>query len=72
MASFAIGNEPDWHAYHTYPGHSWDPAIYEAAPGVPGSAYASYLARWRSLAARVIEAAPGALLSGPDLGAYTG
>ena len=71
VASFAIGNEPDWHAYHTYPGHPLDPAIYEEAPGVPGSAYASYLAQWRSLAAAVTGAAPGALLSGPDLGAYT-
>jgi hypothetical protein len=71
VASFAIGNEPDWHAYHTYPGHPLDPAIFEAAPGVPGSAYASYLAHWRSLAAAITGAAPGALLSGPDLGAYT-
>ena len=36
VASFAIGNEPDWHAYHTYPKHAMDPAIFEAAPGVPG------------------------------------
>jgi hypothetical protein len=41
VASFAIGNEPDWHAYHTYPGHPLGLAIYEAAPGVPGSAYTS-------------------------------
>ena len=39
VASFAIGNEPDWHAFHTYPGHLLDPAIYEEIPGVPGSAY---------------------------------
>jgi hypothetical protein len=71
VASFAIGNEPDWHAYHTYPRHAMDPAIFEAEPGVPGSAYASYLTQWRSLAAAVTGAAPGALLSGPDLGAYT-
>ena len=71
VASFAIGNEPDWHAYHTYPKHAMDPAIFEAAPGVPGSAYPSYLTQWRSLAAAVTGAAPGALLSGPDLGAYT-
>jgi hypothetical protein len=71
VASFAIGNEPDWHAYHTYPGHAMDPAIVEAAAGVPGSAYPSYLAQWRSLAAAVRGAAPGAPFSGPDLGAYT-
>ena len=71
VASFAIGNEPDWHAYHTYPGHPMDPAIFEEASGVPGSAYQSYLTQWRSVAATVTEAAPGALLSGPDLGAYT-
>src|SRR6476620_5216799 len=41
VASFAIGNEPDWHAYHTYQGHSLDPAIYEEVSGVPGSAYPS-------------------------------
>ena len=47
MASFAIGNEPDWHAFHTYPGHRRDLAIYEEVEGVPGSAYRSYLAQWR-------------------------
>jgi hypothetical protein len=70
VASFAIGNEPDWHAFHTYAGHPSDPAIYEEISGVPGSAYASYLARWRALAATVADAAPGAPLSGPDTGAY--
>jgi hypothetical protein len=71
LASFAIGNEPDWHAYHTYQGHSLDPAIYEEASGMPGSAYPSYLAQWRSFADAVAGAASGAPLSGPDLGAYT-
>lgn len=70
VASFAFGNEPDWHAYHTYPGHPLDPAIYEEAPGVPGSAYASYLNHWRSLADAIAGSAPGAPMSGPDLGAY--
>jgi hypothetical protein len=70
LASFAIGNEPDWHAYHSYQGHSLDPAIVEAVAGVPGSAYPSYLAQWRSLAGAVAGAAPGAPMSGPDLGAY--
>ena len=71
VASFAIGNEPDWHAYHTRPDHRLDPAIYEEVAGVPGSAYPSYLTHWRSLADAVREAAPGALMSGPDQGAYT-
>jgi hypothetical protein len=71
VASFAIGNEPDWHAYHSYPGRPLDPAIYEEMGGVPGSAYPSYLAAWRSIADAVVRAAPGAALSGPDLGAYS-
>ena len=71
VASFAIGNEPDWHAYHTYPGHALDPAIFEEAGGAAGSAYPSYLAQWRSLAEAVRGAAPEAPFSGPDLGAYT-
>ena len=71
LASFAIGNEPDWHSYHTYPGHLLDPAIYEEVAGVPGSAYPSYLADWRSFADEVAAAATGALLSGPETGAYS-
>ncbi len=71
LASFAIGNEPDWHAYHSYPGHPLDPAIYETAPGVPGSAYPSYLADWETFADAVAAVAPGAMLSGPDTGAYS-
>ena len=71
VASFAIGNEPDWHAYHSHPGHPLDPAIFEQVPGVPGSAYPSWLAQWRSLAGAVAGVAPGAPLSGPDLGAYS-
>jgi len=71
LASFAIGNEPDWHAFHSYEGHPLDPAIREEISGVPGSAYPSYLACWRALARAVGDAAPGAPLSGPDTGAYT-
>lgn len=71
VASFAIGNEPDWHAFHSHAGQLNDPAIYEEVPGVPGSAYPSYLATWRSVADAVTGAAPGAQLSGPDTGAYT-
>ena len=70
VASFAIGNEPDWHAFHSYQGHPLDPAIREEVSGVPGSAYPSYLARWRGFARVVADAAPGAPLSGPDTGAY--
>jgi len=68
--TFAIGNEPDWHAFHTYDGHPLDQAIYEEIPGVPGSAYPSFLANWQGIADAVREAAPGAPLSGPDTGAY--
>jgi hypothetical protein len=71
VASFAIGNEPDWHAYHTYPGHPLDPAIYEEVSGVPGSAYQSYLTQWRGIAEAIAGAAPGAPMSGPDTGAYS-
>jgi hypothetical protein len=71
LASFAIGNEPDWHAFHSYPRHPLDPAIVEDVPGVPGSAYRSYLARWQAFAGAVTAAAPGAPLSGPDTGDYT-
>ena len=78
VSSFAIGNEPDWHTYHSWPGgrsfaaRQLDPAIVEdAADGpAPGTAYPSYLARWRSFADAIRAAAPGAPVSGPDLGAY--
>jgi hypothetical protein len=70
VSSFAIGNEPDWHDFHTWTGHPLDPAIYEQVPGVPGSAYPSYLAHWQGFADAVRAAAPGAPISGPDLGAY--
>jgi hypothetical protein len=71
VASFAIGNEPDWHDFHSYAGRPRDPAIYEEVSGVPGSAYASFLATWQSFADAVREAAPGAPLAGPDTGAYS-
>jgi len=71
LASFAIGNEPDWHDFHSYVGRPRDPAIYEEVSGVPGSAYPSFLATWHSFADAVREAAPGSLLSGPDTGAYS-
>jgi hypothetical protein len=71
LDTFAIGNEPDWHASHTYDGHPLDPAIYEEISGVPGSAYPSYLACWQGFADAIRDAAPGAPLSGPDTGAYS-
>jgi len=71
LDTFAIGNEPDWHAFHTYAGHPLDPAIYEEISGVPGSAYPSYLACWQGFAGAIRDAAPGAPLSGPDTGAYS-
>jgi hypothetical protein len=64
--SFSIGNEPDVQGYHSRPGHVVDPAIYESTPGVPGSAYPSYFAQWRKVAATIRKAAPGARFSGPD------
>ena len=70
VSTFAIGNEPDWHDFHSWPGRQLDPAIFENVANVPGSAYPSYLARWRSFADAVRAAAPGAPMSGPDLGAY--
>jgi hypothetical protein len=71
LSSFAIGNEPDWHDFHSCEGHPRDPAIFETVAGVPGSAYPSYLVHWRNFAAAISAAAAGAPLSGPDLGAYT-
>jgi hypothetical protein len=71
VSSFAIGNEPDWHAFHTFPGHHLDPEIYEEVAAVPGSAYPSFLARWRGFADAVRGAAAEAVLSGPDVGDYT-
>jgi hypothetical protein len=76
VSSFAIGNEPDWHTYHSWPAFQQvaanqnDPAIFETAANTAGSAYPSYLAHWRSFADAVRAAAPGAPVSGPDLGAY--
>jgi hypothetical protein len=71
LTSFAMGNEPDWHAFHTYAGRRLDPAIYEEVTGTPGSAYPSFLAAWRSFTEAARAAAPGAKWSGPDTGAYS-
>jgi hypothetical protein len=68
LSCFQIGNEPDWHSFHTSPGHDRDPRIVETTPGEPGSAYPSYLADWRDFAAAIRSAAPGAEFTGPDTG----
>lgn len=60
---FAIGNEPDWHSYHKK-----DPQIFETKPGVPGSAFPSYLAKWKKTAAAILDSVPGAKFTGPDAG----
>lgn len=64
--SFSIGNEPDVREFHTYPGQQLDPLVYEATPGVAGSAYISYLADWRHFAEVIRKAVPEAPFSGPD------
>ncbi len=66
LENFSIGNEPDFHSYHTS-----DPLIHETIPGVPGSAYPSYLADWQDFANTVLASVPGAIFSGPDTGAYS-
>ncbi len=66
LDSFAIGNEPDVRSFHSYPGHMVDPAIYEAVPGVAGSAYPSYLAAWRHIANAILKSVPEAKFAGPD------
>ncbi|HEV2247501.1 MAG TPA: glycosyl hydrolase family 79 C-terminal domain-containing protein [Terriglobia bacterium] len=68
LSCFEIGNEPDWHSFHTFPGHPRDPKIVETTPGVPGTAYPSYLADWKAFATAIIHAAPEACLTGPDTG----
>ncbi len=68
LSCFQIGNEPDWHSFHTFPGHPRDPKIVETEPGVPGSAYPSYLADWREYATAIIGAVPDACITGPDTG----
>lgn len=63
LECFSIGNETDWHSFHLN-----DPDIYETTPGVPGSAYPSYLAKWRKVAKAVLDSVPGAKFSGPNTG----
>lgn len=70
LASFALGNEPDFHSYHTYPRHLEDPAIYETTPGVSGSAFPSYLSDWKIFVHAILAQVPAARFSGPETGAY--
>lgn len=68
LVCFEIGNEPDWHSFHTSPGHERDPRIVETTAEIPGTAYPSYLQDWRSFAKAIERAAPGAKFTGPDTG----
>lgn len=68
LVCFEIGNEPDWHSFHTSPGHPRDPRIVETTPGVPGTAYPSFLADWRSFAVEIKKATPDVRFAGPDTG----
>src|SRR5579871_311766 len=66
LVCFEIGNEPDWHSYHTSPGHDRDPRIFETIPNNPGSAFPTFLATWNDFAAEIARAAPDAKFTGPD------
>lgn len=66
LDSFAIGNEPDVRSFHSYPGHIVDSAIYEAVPGVAGSAYPTYLTAWRHIADAILKSVPEAKFAAPD------
>lgn len=68
LVCFEIGNEPDWHSFHTSPGHARDPKIVESVPGSPGTAFPSFLADWNEFASAITRAAPGAKFTGPDTG----
>lgn len=54
LDSFAVGNEPDWRAYHRS-----DPRI---------TNYPSYLADWRNFADAIRATVPDARFAGPDTG----
>jgi hypothetical protein len=60
---YAIGNEPDWHSFHIE-----DSLIYETIPGIPGSAYPSYIAKWKKFAKAVLDLVPDAKFTGPNSG----
>jgi hypothetical protein len=60
---FAIGNEPDWHSFHLQ-----DTEIVESTPGIPGSAYPSYIAKWKRFSKAILDSVPGAKFCGPNSG----
>jgi hypothetical protein len=68
LVCFEIGNEPDWHSFHTSPGHRVDPSIVESISSNPGSAFPSFLTDWNAFASAIIAAAPSAKFTGPDTG----
>jgi hypothetical protein len=63
LVCFAIGNEPDWHSFHIV-----DPKIYEIIPGVPGSAYPTFIKKWKEIAKAILKLVPKAKFTGPDTG----
>jgi hypothetical protein len=65
---FAIGNEPNYHSYHTV-----DPEIFETTSGQAGTAYPSYAhnanGEWKEFAAAITAAVTGTpSFGGPDTG----
>lgn len=68
LVCFQIGNEPDWHSFHTSPGHERDPRIVETTPELPGTAYPSFLKDWREFASTIDATTPTAKFTGPDTG----
>ena len=68
LDSFSLGNEPDWRSYHTYEGHVVDPEIVQTVVGRPGTAFPSYIAKWRAFAGEMAKAIPGIRFSGPNTG----
>ncbi|HZL35745.1 MAG TPA: hypothetical protein VFC78_10585, partial [Tepidisphaeraceae bacterium] len=68
LVCFQIGNEPDWHSYHTAPGHPADPRIFEPVLNSTGSAYPSFLATWNTFASTINDSVPSAKYTGPDTG----
>ena len=68
LLCFQIGNEPDWHSFHTSPGHERDSRIVETTPEIPGTAYPSFLKDWREFASAINVITPDAKFTGPDTG----
>lgn len=60
---FSIGNEPDWHSFHII-----DPEITEAKSGVPGTAFPTYIAKWKRFALAIKDSVPQARFGNPNTG----